>query len=493
VSGSNSANTVEGGIGFAGLGVQGGCGSQLTQLLNAEDIVPGSPVGYQLCKTIFAYHQLGAKIAEKPIVLAQSQERIITIPAGPEERLVEAFRREWSGIGADGWIKSAKVTARIYGISSIVVGDRRYPMRSDQPLDVLKLHEIEPYFNVLDPLNTAGSLVLDQDPNSPEFQKAREVRVGNRIYHPSRTVITMNEQPIYIEWTNSAFGFVGRSVYQRALYPLKTLVQAMITDQLVTFKVGLLVAKMAAPGPVINNRILNFFGIKRSALKAGVTGNVLTIGEKDSIESLNFQNLEGPARLCRENALKDVAMGVGMPSKLLEQEEMVGGMAEGSEDAKQIADYIATERTGMDPLYKWFDKIVMRRAWSPQFYEALKQDVPEYRKIPYETAFYTWSNSFSAKWPNLLAEPESDAIQVEKTRFEAVTALVESLINAGIDPVNKARVIAWAADEVNSRRKLFSAPLEIDEDALANYVPPVPTMGGGDEKEHEPAPFSAET
>ena len=29
----------------------------------------------------------------------------------------------------------------------------------------------------------------------------------------------MNQSPIYIEFTNSAFGFVGRSVYQRRLVP----------------------------------------------------------------------------------------------------------------------------------------------------------------------------------------------------------------------------------------------------------------------------------
>jgi len=33
-------------------------------------------------------------------------------------------------------------------------------------------------------------------------------------------------------YTQAAFGFVGRSVYQRPLYPLKSFVQTMITDDL---------------------------------------------------------------------------------------------------------------------------------------------------------------------------------------------------------------------------------------------------------------------
>jgi len=489
MSGTQGANLVEGGIGFAEFGLQGGPGSQLTQLLSGEDIVPGSPAGYQLCKTLWVYHPLGAKMVEKPVSIAQSQQREIVIPEGPEERLVEAFWREWKLIGADDWIKKAKITSRAYGISSLVIGDRRNPAASTQPLALDKLHEIEPYFTVLDPLNTAGSLVLDQDPNSPDFQKPTAVRVGNRVYHPSRSVVTMNETPIYIEWSSSAFGFSGRSVFQRALYPMKTFVQSMITDQYVTVKVGLLIAKMKVWGSFINQRIAAFFGFKRSALKAGMTGNVLTIGESDDISSLNFQNLEGPARFARDNCLKNIAMAAGMPAKLLQQEEMIGGMAEGTEDAKQIAQYIDEIRSEMEPLYRFFDRIVQRRAWSPQFFEALKRDIPELRKVPYETAFYQWSNSFQPSWPNLLAEPESKRIEVEKTRFESVVALVESLAPL-LDPENKAALVAWCADEINSRRDLFSAPLEIDQVALAEYVPPTPMAA---EKEQEPPAFSPRT
>jgi Anti-CBASS Acb1-like protein len=501
VSGTQSANTVEGGIGFSELGLNINAGSSLLRLLTAEDIVPGSNASYQLCKDLYVYHPLGAKMAEAPINMAQSQEREITVPGGPEERLVEAFKKEWKAtgasvganvaIGADVIIHNVMRTARIYGIASLAVvekgGDASKPfgLNSDQSLQ----------YNVLDPLNTAGSLVLNQDPNSPDFQKPIAIRAGNKVYHPSRTVVLMNEQPIYIEFTPSAFGFVGRSVYQRALYPMRTFVQSMITDQYVTLKVGLLIAKMKMPGPVVNNRILNFFGIKRSALKAGMTGNVLNIGIEDSIESLNFQNLEGPAKFARDNCLQNIAMAANMPAKLLQQEEMIGGMAEGTEDAKQIARYIDRVRVEMAPLYTFFDRIVMRKAWSKEFYKSLQNDGIVPKNVPYETAFYQWSNAFTATWPNLLAEPESKEIEVEKTRFESVVALVESMVNAGLDPENKAAVLAWAADEVNSRRRLFSAPLHIDEDALAAYVPPTP-MGGegeGSEKEQEPPAFSPRT
>ena len=495
MSGSGASAAGGGGIGFTELGLSAKLSSPLIDLLAAEEIVPGSAASYQTCKTILAYHPLGAKMAEAPINMAQSQPREIAVPGGPESRLIPAFQREWAatanGLGADELIKNTMKLARVYGIASIVVGDRKSPEASADPLPIDRLHDTELYYNVLDPLNTAGSLVLDQDPNSPDFQKPRALKVGARTYHPSRSVIVMNEQPIYIEFTSSGFGFVGRSVYQRPLFPMKTFIQSMITDQYVTQKVGLLIAKMKAPGPVMNNRIMNFFGIKRQQLKAGLTGNVLTIGTEDSIESLNFQNLEGAARFSRDNCLKNIAMGASMPAKLLEQEEMIGGMAEGTEDSKQIARYIDRVRIEMNPLYAFFDGIVQRRAWSPDFYKTIQRDYEEYRKVPYETAFYQWTNSFKPTWPNLLAEPESKRLEAEKIRFESVVALVESL-SPLLDPENKAALVSWAADEINSRRDLFSSPLTIDEDALAAYVPPA-SPPVPPEHEEEPPPFSGRT
>jgi hypothetical protein len=489
----------DGGSQFSTFGTPGMNSTQLMSILAAEDILPGSVPSYQLCKTLYSYHTLGAKIVEVPVKLAMSQAREITVSGGPEAKLVEAFRREWSTIGgrdvngsdvsADNIILNLMATARIYGIASLIVGERG-KSNTAAPLNLEDIADADLYFNVLDPLNTAGSLVLDQDPQSPDFQKARSIRLGERVYHPSRTVIIMNERPVYIEYTSSAFGYVGRSVYQRALFPMKTFLQTQIPDQYVTQKVGLLIAKMKAPGSIVNNRISNFFGFKRSNLQGGVTGNVLSIGIEEEIESINFQNLEGPASMARNNALKNIAMAAGMPAKLLEEEEMIGGMAEGTEDAKRISAFIGTVRDEMTPIYRFFDRIVMHRAWDEKFYKTVQAEQPdEYRGVPYKTAFYKWVNSFNAKWPNLLEEPDSERIKVEEIRFKSAVALVEVLAPL-LDPDNKAALVAWAADEVNSRRELFSAKLDIDEEALAAYVPPVEAGADGEPKSQ---PFGANT
>jgi hypothetical protein len=159
-------------------------------------------------------------------------------------------------------------------------------------------------------------------------------------------------------------------------------------------------------------------------------------------------------------------------------------MAEGQEDAKQIATFINRERVEMRPLYAFMDQIVQRRAWSPAFYKTVQKLRPEYERVPYETAFYQWSNSFTASWPNLLAEPDSKKLESEKIRFEAVVSLFEALTPAVNVQENKAALLAWVADEVNSRRELFSSPLVIDEQIEAEYEPPAPLPAG----DFEPRP-----
>ena len=71
--------------GQASLGVSNSLSTSLMQLLLTDEIVPGSSPSYEVCKTIYNYHPLGAKLAEYPVQLAQSQEREITIPGAPED------------------------------------------------------------------------------------------------------------------------------------------------------------------------------------------------------------------------------------------------------------------------------------------------------------------------------------------------------------------------------------------------------------------------
>lgn len=442
-------------------------GNSLQQLLMCDDLLPGDEPSYQVAKTIYEFHPLGAKMAEAPITMAQSQKREILVASAPD-KVREAFEAEFESIGATSSIHMTMTTARIYGIATLGVLAEGVP--SDRPLTPKQMVGLKIAFNIWDPLNTAGSLVLNQNPNALDFQKHDEVAVSGVRYHRSRTVTVQNERPIYIGYTNSAFGFVGRSVYQRALYPLRSYVKLMIADDMIATKAGVIVAKMKAPGSIIDNAMAAMFGLKRNLVKEAKTNNVLGITPEESIESLNLQNLDGPLAMARKDVLENVAIAADMPAKLLNQETFASGFGEGTEDAKSVARYIDRIREEMNPLYNFMDEIVQYRAWNPEFYKTIQHEFPEqYANKSYTQAFYEWKNAFKAKWPSLLTEPESERIKVEETIFKAVIAASEVLIPT-IDPSNKVRVLAWVQDSFNERKMLFKEQLDLDFDELENFL-----------------------
>ncbi len=452
-------------------------GSELQTLLMSDDINPGSPASYQLCKQIYLYHPLGKKMAEKPISIAMSQKRDITIPKSPEAMVLEAFEREWKALKVDKHIFNVMRQSRIYGVASVVYGALGVP--TNRPIDPKDLAGLNLYFNILDPLNTAGSLVLDQDPNAPDFQKHTSIAVSGQPYHRSRSCTIMNEEPIYIAYTNSAFGFVGRSVYQRALFPLKTFVQSMITDDMVTRKAGLLIAKMKPAGSIVDRLMVGMAAAKRSLLKEGQTDNVLSISPDEDIETLNMTNTDTAMTTARKNVLENVASAADMPAHMLNNETFAEGFGEGTEDAKSNAQYVDGVRTDMEDLYTFFDNIVQYRAWNPEFYKTVQAQFSDYANVPYTQAFYQWRNSFKATWPSLLIEPESERSKAEKVKLESIVQMVETLAPM-MDPENKALLIKWACDNFNEHKLLFTSMLELDWEALAAYVPPTPEPGGFD-------------
>lgn len=448
-------------------------GGALNQLLIADDIQPGDEPSYQLCKTVFTYHPLGGKIAEKPIAMAQSKPRELRVHNGPEADIIDAFKKEWNHLCCDTHIFNTMRLSRVYGITSVAMLVEGFP--TDKPVDYKEIWKKNISFNVFDPLNTAGSLVLDQNPNSMDFMKPTGwIAVQGKKYHPSRNVTVMNEDPIYISYTQSAFGFVGRSVYQRILFPLKSFIQTMKTNDLVAVKSGVIIAKFKQAGSIIDNVMLKMFGIKRQVVKEASTYNVISVDVDEKIETLNMQNLDGAFKLARTNILNDIAAGADdMPAVLLNQETFAEGFGEGTEDAKAVAQYIDRIRTKMQPLYEFFDRIVMHRAWNPEFYKTIQARHEKYKNLSYEAAFYEWVNSFSSFWPSFLDEAPSKKVEIDDVKLRAVIAYLQVLLPS-LDPENKVLAIKWACDNVNELRQMFGSMLRFDWAELEKYLESLP-------------------
>jgi hypothetical protein len=296
------------------------------------------------------------------------------------------------------------------------------------------------------------------------------VSIAGIPYNMSRCVVMQNEDPIYIDYTSSGFGYTGRSVYQRALLPLKSFVQSMITDDLVTIKAGILVAKIKNQGSFVDNIMLGFAKIKRDLIKIARVGNVISIGEDDDIVSLDLTNIEGAMSGARKNILENIAVSADMPAKLLNQETFAEGFGEGTEDAKAVAEYIDDIRLQMKPLYDFMDRVVQAVAWNPQFYKTIQKRFPnEWGNVEFEEAYYRWTNSFAAVWPSLLREPESEMIKVDAVKLESMIAEVAMLLPV-LDPENKATAVQYLVENFNSLKRLFPNPLIIDAELLKEYL-----------------------
>jgi len=464
--------------------------SDLMALMEQDAIDPGSDPGYEACKTIYTNHPLGSRMVDAPLEMAMSQERQIEIPGAPEEELKKAFKREWKrigAIGADNIIFRGMQLSYIYGISTLAcnVVDKdgvAHPTEKILPMD--KLWELDIYFNIFDPLNTAGSLVLNQDPRAVDFMHPKQVSVGSDVWSNTKTLVLMHEQPIWIKWSNSAFGFVGRSVYQRAFYPLKSFLVSMLADQMIQDKLGLLVYNTKSPGSVINMAARAFKNMQRMAIKGARTNNVVSIGIEEAIASLNMEHVHTAGEYSRDNILKNIATAAGQPASLLNQETLAEGFGEGSEDAKTIARYIDRVRIEMNPAYDFMDSIVQRRAWNPTFYAEMQKKYPErYAGVNYETAFRDWQDAFTAVWPNLLTEPDSEKAKASQAKLDSATKLAETILSADPGPETKAEVCGWLADVANDEKEFYSSPLIIDTDTIAAYEPMPEAEAMGDDPE----------
>ncbi|WP_342326462.1 phage portal protein [Klebsiella michiganensis] len=452
----------------------GSCSPELITLLDSDDIQPGMSAGYETCKTIYLFHPLGGKMVDRPIKMAMNEPRTLHISQayGIEQRLRDAFEREWKALGANKHIANAARISRIYGVSAVaMLVDNQEPSTA---VDYRTLYKHNVTFNILDPLNTAGSIVLNQDPNAKEFQKVDGIRVAGKPYHKSRCVVQQNEDPIYLAYNSAAFGFTGRSVYQRALFPLKSFIQTMRTDDMVSVKGGLLITKIKGPSSVVNNMMQKLSGIKRMLLKRGKTGEVLQIGESDSIESIDLSNLEKPLDSARNHILENIAAAADMPAIILNSETFAQGFGEGTEDARSVAVYIDNIREWLEPLYDYFIRICQYRAWSIEFFQSLRADFPDLKNT-HSVYFSSWINNFEYRWPSSLKEPESEKVKVDEIRFKAIVSMLEVLLpQTNTDDENRALLIEWAQINANANESLFPQRLDLDIDSLKANRPQQP-------------------
>ena len=432
--------------------------SGLLDILGADQIVPGSQPSYALCKQLWALHPLAGKIVEKPISLALGQKRKINVPCAIEDRLVKAFEKEWKALKATRQIRDLAHISRVYGVGALVFGGPNIATTDViEGKDLYKIPDL--YFNLLDPLNTSGSMVTNQNPNAPDFQKqVVQITAAGQPYHQSRTITLFNGTPIYLDYQGSSFSFSGRSVFLRALYPMKSFIQTMIVNDMVSLKAGLMIAKMKQGGSVLNRMMEKASAWKRNLLQEGRTNNVLTIDIDESIETIDLTNVDGPMTAARDNIISDVAAATDTPAILLKDESFAKGLASGDQDMLAVVQHIDNIREELEPAHEFFDRIVMHRAWNPEFYAALQKEIPDLAGKSYDAWFFEVRDLFVAEWPSLLQEPKFEIVKRNAEKLKAMTDVLKALLPA-LDPANKARLVDWFVQAVNDMTEIFSGEM----------------------------------
>ncbi|EDH4007891.1 DUF1073 domain-containing protein [Salmonella enterica subsp. enterica] len=449
--------------------------SSLMRILEAEEIQPGTDIGYELCKLLWQYHPLGGKLVEKPILMAMCKPRQYNVETDPDERVVRRFQEVWERMKVNEKIKNLFFLSRCYGAAAIGVGTDSVSCK--EPLPTFGLTEDDVYINAWDPLNASGSMVTDQNPNSPFFQEANKtLKIGGKNWHPSRTLKIFNGTPIYLEFQSSTFGFTGRSVFQRVLYSLKSYINTMEASDLISKKAGVLVAKVAQNGSKADGIVAKVTGRKREVLKEAKNGGVISVGRDDDIASLNLQNIDGALNAARDNIIADIAAGSDVPAIIIKEEAFSNGFGEGKEDSKAVSQYIDGVRQQIEPVMDYFERLVQYIAWNEEFYQSLKNDYPDIITDDYKTTFYQWRREFTATWQELVEESPDQRRESDSKVIQQAAGLY-AVVVPQLDPENRAAVTEWLASLVNSTQTYGEAPMIINPESLAEYQPPEPLPG----------------
>lgn len=440
---------------------------ELGKILLADDLQPGDPVGYETAKRIYEYHPLGGKLAEKPVSMALSQEREIMIDGAPGDDVIEEFKRAREELNIDEQIHRLGVIAKIYGIGAMFIGIKDVDPK--EPLSIEELRDPTLYINAVDPLNAAGSLILNQDPLDPDYLKPRELAIQGTRFHRSRSVVLMNEMPIYLGWTDSAFGFSGRSVFQRILFSLKAYVECMRSAEMLARKCGVIVAKTKQQSSAANQIASMFMRNKREETKLARTGQVLSISVEEDVYALDLTNTGPALEIALKQIRETIACGSGTPSILVNEETFTQGFGEGTEDAKNVASFIEAQRRWLEPVLAFTDRIAQARAWTPEFYSLIQSRYPEYKDRPYDATVAQWRQQFKAEWPAYLKESETEKSARIREQLKSLNETF-ALLWDKLDPDNKMRALEWIQDCVNSMPDIVPSQLMLDPMALQEWL-----------------------
>ena len=394
-----------------------------------NDILNADTMSYSLAQTIRRFHPAGQALVSMPIIKAQANGRDIQIPTAPQ-MAIDAFNDVSMRYGVDNLAADLLAGAKAFGVNSLIIG--QYDVETESPLNVSTLSN-QAFFNIVDPLNTAGSNTQNQQPNQRNFLALPSiVKVQGIGYHSSRCFTLRNpfEPAIYLNFNSAAFSYAPASCYERPLFYLKLFLENDIALSAGNKKVGSFVHKKAFQNTTtIDAANQSIKGFIRQKISDMFNGGVAVIGSEDEITTVDLMHFSESLNATYEAIIDRMALASsdGIPPSMLKGALLSHGLnGNGYHDKAKENECIEKHQKALEAIYAFLDPLMMRIAWNcPDFYKSIQARYPEYKNVSQRAAVQQWMSSYKAEWNSIEKPTDSELAEVNEKKMLQSQQLIQ--------------------------------------------------------------------
>lgn len=443
-------------------------------------ILEATKLTHDIAKLIYKSHPLANRLCRYPISMAISRGFEFKIPNAPQEAIDE-FTNGLNEFQLDTRIVQLHTLKKVFGVSSVIAGQSGRDTGDYLDFDLMaNSDKNDIYFNVLEPLITAGSIVSSLDPNSGKFLNPTRVSAQGKYYHSSRCRVTQNEeeQADWLDYEATGFGFLARSAFYRAFPLLQIFLLIKLAEIKLTHKLGVLVIHHENPGNAITQQMEGVNLLKRAMIKMADVNNDILMGREDAVEAINLTNAQEVLTTLRDACLTDIATAAGnMPASLLRNESLAQGNGDGTHDKEKEDLYFVETQKSLAATYKWADEIVQRAVWTREFVARVQENHSELQGKSYGYIIRLWQSGYERVFNPPSVPSEQEKAQTATTIVKAMADFVAAINSAAkLGQENSSRVAMWMANNINDL-KLLPNDLELDPDDIQDVG--IDMEGGG--------------
>ena len=318
----------------------------------------------QQAKKYYTNHPYGKRIVDYLIDMANI-ERSFSMGSYSEGILV--FKEISLRTSQNEAVREACKQALIFGECTLYVVIESDDKELSDISKPLLYHKIKPSDKIrfLCAYPIIANSTTEQNPLNINFMRKTNINVNGTSVHPSRAIVLRYGMPLYLAFTNSAFQFTGRSIYQNCAGALDTLTLLDNAQTRVANQIGLIIHGFDTHGSagsevIGNDNLQDVIQAKAQQTNYATTNNTLAIPNADNISYLESSSAAQAVSTMRVDLLKRVSSGTSVPYQELVGESYSSNLSEGSSDfklAQQKLTYI--QNTILKMAYDFTDKIIL--------------------------------------------------------------------------------------------------------------------------------------